>query len=318
MAFAGAAVTAYASYRTWRIDMPKVDATPDPALDYENALARLELLRDQDGPLVNPVCRTRLLTHGQRTTHAIAIFHGLSNCPQQFAQLAADLHATGYNVLLARLPGHGFERLSDEQAGMTVEGLIATANQVVDIMHGLGERVTVMGLSAGGALAAWCAQNRADVDRVVAISPALGLISTPYSADRLFTNLFGVLPNFFVWWDSELKDAVPGPPHAYPRFSSRAVSTLIRLGKIVQIQAGREPPAVDDALIILNPKDNVVRNVTARNVASDWRRHGMNVSLFEFPAEWDLPHDLIDPSHVEPRVEIVYPVLMALVLNGRD
>lgn len=305
------------SYRLWRIDTSPNAWLAEPANTYKDALDRLDRLRDLDSDRVNPACRTRLLTHGTRTARAVAIFHGLSNCPQQFAALATDLHAAGYNVLLPRLPRHGLERMTDDMAALTTSELVDSANEVVDIMQGLGDQVTVMGLSAGGALAAWCAQNRPDVDRAIAISPALGLATTPSWTDRIYANALGLLPNRFLWWDPELKDAAPGPPDAYPRIATRAVGALIRLGKIVQIQAKKAPPAIDNTLIVLNPNDDVVRNSTARAVAKDWRERGMDVTLFELPATWQLPHDLIDPGQTEQRIDIVYPVLAALTLADK-
>lgn len=311
--FAGA--LSFAGYRLGRIDALQVDVTPDPARTYDEALTRLASLRDRDDQRVNPACRTRLLTHGQRTPGAVAIFHGLSNCPQQFAELADQLYAAGYNVLLPRLPRHGLERLADDLAWLTTEEMVASAHKVVDILTGLGEDVTVMGLSAGGALAVWCAQNRTDVDRIVAISPALGLASAPSWADRLYVNAFRLLPNVFVWWDPKLKDASLGPPDAYPRIATRAIGALMRLGKLVRMQAQHVRPTVSRALFVLNPNDDVVRNTAAWEVAARWRQQGIDVTVFEFPAAWKLPHDLIDPGQVEQRVDLVYPVVAALMLN---
>lgn len=302
-------------YRMWRIEPLQLDVTPDPVSTYDEALTRFAQLRDRDSQRVNPACRTRLLTHGHRTPRAVVIFHGLSNCPQQFAALADQLHVAGYNVLLSRLPRHGMERQADDLAGLTTEEMIASATVAVDIVRGLGDDVTVMGLSAGGALAVWCAQNRNDVDRIVAISPALGLVPAPTWAERLYVNAFKLLPNVFVWWDPKLKDASPGPPDAYPRIATRAIGALMRLGKLVRSQAQHVRPTVVRALFVLNPSDDVVRNAAAREVAARWRQHGVDVDVFEFPVAWNLPHDLVDPGQVDQQVDIVYPVLAALMLN---
>ena len=206
--------TTYAGYRLWRIEPPRIECAPNPAHDYDDAMARLAARRAQEGARVNPVCRTRALTHGHRTSHAIALFHGMTSCPQQFQQLAEDLHRAGYNVLLPRLPRHGLDRLSTDLAKLTLEELTLAACESLDILHGLGEKTTVMGLSAGGALAAWCAQNRADLDRAICVSPALGFPAVPLWAARLYANGLAMLPNFFQWWDADLKETIPNPPHA--------------------------------------------------------------------------------------------------------
>ncbi len=310
--FAGAA--AYVGYRLWRIEPPHVNYTPNPARDYDDAMARLAILRALEGADVNPVCRTRALTHGRRTLHAIALFHGMTSCPQQFQRLAEDLHRAGYNVLLPRLPRHGLERLSTAQAELTVEELVVTAHKSIDILHGLGEEITVLGLSAGGALGAWCAQNRADLDRAICVSPALGFPGVPPWSARFYANGLAMLPNFFRWWDSDLKEAIPNPPHAYPRIASHAVAVMLRLGQVMALQSRRDPPGAESILVVLNPSDGVVRNECTLQIVANWRRHGAQVEVFEFPAEWRLPHDLIDPAQPAQQVARVYPLLEGLIV----
>ena len=310
---AGAGV--YVGYRLWRIEPLQIVYTSNPALDYDDAMARLAALRAREGANVNPVCRTRALTHGHRTPRAIALLHGMTTCPQQFQRLAEELHQAGYNVLLPRLPRHGLERLSTAQAGLTLEELTLMVHESVDLLHGLGEEITLMGLSAGGALTAWAAQNRSDLDRAVCISPALGFPGVPPWAARLFANGLAMMPNFFRWWDPELKEEIPNPPYAYPRIASHAVALLLRLGQLVAVQSRRRPPGAGAILVILNGNDDVVRNDSARGIVANWRRHGAQVDLFEFPADWGLPHDLIDPAQPEQQVDRVYPVLMELLMT---
>lgn len=309
--------TAYAGYRLWRIEPPHMEYAPNPAYDYDDAMARLATRRAREGARVNPVCRTRALTHGRRTAHAIVLFHGMTSCPQQFQQLAEDLHRAGYNVLLPRLPRHGLDRLSTDQAELTLEELTLTAYESLDILHGLGEKTTVLGLSAGGALAAWCAQNRDDLDRAICISPALGFPNVPPWAGRFYANGLAMLPNFFQWWDADLKEAIPNPPHAYPRIASHAVAVMLRLGQLVAVSSRRNPPKAGSVLGILNPSDEVVRNECTLQVIANWRRHGAHVDVFEFPADWGLPHDLIDPAQPDQQVARVYPLLEALIV-GRE
>src|ERR1019366_2135927 len=75
-------------------------------------------LTDLDGPNVNPLCRTRLYTHGHRTERALLLLHGFTNCPQQFDALGKRFHDDGWNVLIPRmfglqgLPGPGAAALA--------------------------------------------------------------------------------------------------------------------------------------------------------------------------------------------------------------
>jgi carboxylesterase len=51
---------------------------------------------------------------------------------------------------------------------------VAYTDEVVDIGRGLGEHLTLAGLSGGGVVTAWAAQTRADLDQAVVMSAALG------------------------------------------------------------------------------------------------------------------------------------------------
>jgi esterase/lipase len=73
--------------------------------------------------------------------------------------LGEQLCQQGYNVLAARLPYHGLkDPLTTEQSKMTAEDMAALTQETVDIAQGLGDKVTIAGLSAGGVMAAWAAQ----------------------------------------------------------------------------------------------------------------------------------------------------------------
>ena len=133
---------------------------------------------------ISTACRSILLTHGQRTEKAVVLFHGYTNCPQQFRELGQILYEQGYNALIPRLPRHGLaDRKVENLSPLTAEELRECADISVDIACGLGQKAYVAGLSAGGTLSAWVAQNRGDVTRVVLIAPALGL--TRHDGTRL-------------------------------------------------------------------------------------------------------------------------------------
>jgi pimeloyl-ACP methyl ester carboxylesterase len=150
--------------------------TDDPAATYETALARLAELQARDDETINPLCSTQLLTHGRKTQQVIVLIHGITNCPQQFVEFAPQFYQQGYNVLIPRMPHNGLaDRMTDDLKNLTAKNLRDASNAYVDIARGLGEHVTLLGLSAGGTMAAWVAQHRADVDEVVLIAPMLGI-----------------------------------------------------------------------------------------------------------------------------------------------
>jgi esterase/lipase len=97
--------------------------------------------------------------HGVRTEKVIVFFHGYSSSPQQFRQLGERFYQLGYNVLVPLLPHHGMaDRKLDNLSRLRAEELRDCADTSVDIAAGLGDKVFVGGLSAGGVIAGWIAQ----------------------------------------------------------------------------------------------------------------------------------------------------------------
>ena len=153
-----------------------LQSKPHPASGYAEAVTRFQKIQANEGQELNPVCHSILLTHGQRTEKAAVFFHGYTNCPDQFRDLGRIFYDMGYNVLIPRLPRHGLaDRKVENLTPLKAEELRDCADTSVDIACGLSQNVYVAGLSAGGTLTAWIAQNRSEVTRAVLIAPALGL-----------------------------------------------------------------------------------------------------------------------------------------------
>ena len=299
--------------RPWNV--PNVPSRPHPASSYTDAVDRITALLAREPAAMNPVCRLQFLTHDQKVDRAIILVHGYTTCPQQFKALGQRFFDAGYNVLIAPLPHHGLaDRMTEEHASLTAEELAAYADEAADIAQGLGEHVTMMGISGGGVTTAWAAQFRGDIDSAVIISPAFGFKQVPTPLTAAAMNLYTLRPNSFIWWDPVLKEASP-PPYAYPRYSTRALVQTLRLGFAIQADARRERPAVQKITVVLNANDAAVNNELTRQVVKIWQSRGANVSTYEFDASLNLDHDLIDPTQPRQRIDIVYPRLIEL--SGR-
>ncbi len=283
-----------------------------PASGYADALVRLRAWTADEGDDVNPLCRTSLLDHGRQTEHAIVFVHGFTNCPYQFHQLAALAHQQGWNALSLRLTGHGFaDPLTTALDKVRPKNLIDITNTGIDIGRGLGKKLTLFGFSLGGLLAAWAAQHRADLDHAVLVSPAFGVQALQPAQRRALAYLLAAWPNFFQWWHPTLKEKRVGPLHAYPRFGSRSLAAMLRLGMIAQREATLAQPQTRAITVVTNPCDKVVDNQTTAQVVAAWQAHGTAVETHQFPQEWELIHDLIDPTQPEQQIERVYPLLLA-------
>jgi pimeloyl-ACP methyl ester carboxylesterase len=311
---AGAATVGGATGLAWlsRIKARGLEARPDPAPNYPEGVARLAQLETAEDETILDVCRTRGLLHGHRTAQAVILVHGLTNCPQQWAPFAELLYARGCNVLLPRMPRHGLaDRMTTEPSRLRAEELRDFADRVVDAAAGLGDRVTIVGLSAGGIVGAWAAQYRPEVARAVLISPSLGFGQYARWLQLLFMNLALALPDIETHRFSKAERVMP---YAYVGWSSRALGEVLRLGVATARAAVQSRPACQHLVVVTNAADTAVSNQLTRQLVTAWQSRGLQrVEYYDLERELKLEHDLIDPNNPRQRVDLVYPILLNLI-----
>jgi len=293
----------------------KIPVSPSrPAADYAAAMTRVAALQAKDGPDVREDSRTRLWTRGEKTDRVIVYYHGYTNAPPQFNQMGEDFFQRGYTVLVPRLPYHGLrDPLTKEQEKLTAAELAQLTQETVDIAQGLGAKVTIAGLSAGGVMAAWAAQNRADIDLAVGMAPAAGLPFVPQWVSTLFRKASPHLPSMYIWWDPRVKAKINRPAHAYPRFSTRGLAEVFRLGREVLDAAGMTAPAARRILSVTSAFDTAVHLPTVHRLETRWKEHGANIRTYEFARDLKIWHDMIDPTSPTQQIAITYPVLIDLI-----
>ncbi len=289
---------------------------PGPLDRYAEGTSIAVSLQQLDGPNVNPLCRTRLYSHGRRSEHALVLLHGFTNCPQQFDELGKRFFDMGWNVLIPRYPRHGYaDRLNTSVAELRTEHLVAVASRSVDAAAGLGERVTVAGLSLGGVLSAHLAQTHDGIELAVLIAPMFGLKGIPGPLHPVLARVAYLLPNFYVWWDAKEKERL-SPAHAYPRWATHAYAALFQTASAVLKDARAARPKAASLAVITNAAEPGLDNRFTYQLVESWRQRGADVATFEFPATDHLPHDLIDPANPEQNTELVYPVVIRTILGG--
>jgi pimeloyl-ACP methyl ester carboxylesterase len=311
VALTGIALKAFARQTTDGLDTVQ----GDPAIDYETAMARFAQVQAQEeaDDALNPVCRSKLLTHGSKTERVIILMHGITNCPQQFVELAPRFFELGYNVLIPRMPRNGHaDTNTDALKYLTAIELRDCSTTMVDIARGLGEHVTYLGLSVGGVMAAWVAQYRADVNKAVLIAPSFTI--SPYlgvGPSKVFMRLFLTMPNIMTQRIMPFKD---GPDHNYLGFATRGLGEMMRLGFNVYNTSRSTKPATQAVLLITNAADPAVNNNITRKVVQRWQANGLErLETYEFDAKYKLLHDLIDPGQRYQKVDISYPILLDLI-----
>ncbi len=286
--------------------------TTTTTLSYDAAVERIKAIQSKEGADIDPVCCTRLWTHGQKTPRVLVYFHGYTNCPAQLDQLGETLYQKGFNVYVPRLPFHGLKDLmTTQQANLTADMLVRLTNDSIDIAHGLGESVTVMGLSAGGVMAAYAAQFRGDVDLAVVIGPSFGIPFAPSFVSSFAEFIVPHIPNIFIWWDPRVKEKIQGPPYGYPRFSTHALIQVFKAGESVLAEAKHKPPAAKQVILITTAADTAIHLPTAHKLGKEWKTSAPDrVQVREFAKDDNIIHDMIDPRQTAQQIDVVYPVIL--------
>ena len=95
--------------------------------------------------------------------------HGYTGNPQSMRPLAEAIADQGYSVEMIRLPGHG--TALEDLIPMRWEDFRDAASQAYDELAARSEKIAIVGLSMGGGICAWLAENRRDLDAMVVINP---------------------------------------------------------------------------------------------------------------------------------------------------
>jgi esterase/lipase len=290
-----------------------LESRPNSLQRYTEAVTRFEALAEDEQTQCFPLGRSLLLAHGHQTPLAFVLIHGMTNSPHQFAEFGQLLWAQGHNVLIPRLPYHGLRsaRLR-EMWSLRAEDLRAYSDEAVDLAAGLGEKVIVIGVSGGGTVAAWIAQNRAEVVQAVIIAPFMGAPGWARTVSSLLMNACCRLPSIDFSNPNE-------PPRnwVYKGQTTRPLAETLRLTKALLRQAAAQPPAAGRIIALTMAGDIQVDNTVTDRLIETWQKAGGDVLAYEFDRAADVPHNPIDPSAHPAKRQLAYQTMLEL-LSERD
>ena len=291
------------------VPVPELPSSPDPAADYDEAVQRFDAISAaEEGILMSPKSASVLLTHGEKTDKVYVLVHGWTNSPFQWLDFGQMLYDKGHNVLIMRMPYHG---LASKDVGelqhASPELMRDYGDDVIDIAAGLGDEIHVVGLSVGGSVTSWIAQNRPDVTRTMPISPMYGISVLPKFVDYLLLNIAYRLPNINLTSPSE-----PQREHVYRGQSTKGVANVMLFGRGLFNQAKAEPTAVSDIIVVTNANDTTVNNKLTDDLTEIWRSMGASPETYVFPEELGYPHNSIDRTS-NPEADAVYATLLELL-----
>jgi carboxylesterase len=283
---------------------------PQPVADYDAAIARARLFQRGDS-IATTTGRSVLRVHGHRTPRAFVLFHGLTNSPYQFRDLADSIYAAGDNVFVPRLPWHALPGGTQRDlARITATALRDAADASVDIASGLGDTVVVFGLSLGGTIAAWVAQFR-PVGRVVIAAPALGVSHVTAALETPLMDLALRLPDY-----SHDDPADSRRPDRMPGWCSRGIAQMMKLGLAARRSASASAPNTRAIRMLVNAHDQTVNRTLIDDLVASWMARGASVETYELSDTLRLPHDIVDPTEPGAKPSVTEPVILAL-LYGR-
>lgn len=309
-----AAALALCAFYVFRV--PRFASTPAPAKTFQEAMAKFSALQKEEEALpLRPEGRSRIFSHGKKTARVFVLLHGLTNCPEQFVPLARILFDSGANVVLPRARYAGYaDRLNDLQGLQSGQDLLDQAAVGLDIAAGLGDRVSLVGLSGSAVAAAWMAENREGIESVLLLSPFFSLYGHPVWMIDFLSAVLSKLPNFYKWWNDDLQDKLPGPPYVYPRYGSRCMADTVQLSRNVRANMDRRPLQCGRMDILITGTDVGANNNLSRKMEEDWNaRSPGSVTLFEFPKQDGVPHDMVDRFQPDQKTAISYPKILQLL-----
>ncbi len=278
-----------------------------PQSPYDRSVAAIARRQAVDDSVAAPGARSILLTSGAPAPRVIVLLHGLTDSPRQFEAFAYLLYADGNNVYVPRLPQHGLRGGNvGALSALTAAQLRGVADSVVNEARGLGDSVVVVGLSMGGTVGAWIAQQR-QVSRVVLIAPAIEPGRIPSLLDRPLIGLADRLPSM-----TRRSRPDTARPDREAGFDSHAAAQIFQLGGSILSDAARVAPRTPEMVVLVNAADRTVKESAAEALSRDWSRHGAKVSVFELPDSLRLPHNIIDPIRGRTRSDAVLGLLRAL------
>jgi alpha-beta hydrolase superfamily lysophospholipase len=301
----------------WRV--PDFVSIPEPAENYQKAIEKFRAIEKAESAL--PLCpegRSRLLTQGHKTERVFVLLHGLTNCPEQFIPLARILHESGANVVLPRARYAGFaDRMNSVQGLQSGQDLLDQAAIGLDIAAGLGDHISLVGLSGSAVAAAWMAQNRDGIESVVLVSPFFGVHGQPVALIDGISTVLARAPNFYLWWNDKQKEALAGPSYAYPRFGTRCMADTIELSRGVRDHLVSDPLRASRMEILTSACDKAANSEQTNQLASQWQQKDPGrVSIYEFHRALAVPHDMIDPNQPDAKTQITYAKVLELLRVG--
>lgn len=185
---------------------PKFDPVSDQPMTFTTAPADLDqaIARDEAAIALKPDNQARIIwadsTRKQKTPYSIIYIPGFGASWAEGDPVNRNIaRKFGCNLYLARTAEHGLTS-PDALKDLTPASYAASAERALAVGKAIGEKVIVMGTSAGGMLTLYLAQHHPEIHSLIVYSPC---IATANPGLKLATRP----------WGKQLLDKVMGGEH---------------------------------------------------------------------------------------------------------
>jgi carboxylesterase len=152
------------------------------------------------------------------------LLHGFTAAPHEMVRLGAHLANNGYTALGPRLAGHGTSL--DDLARTRWPDWLASAQDGLELLRGMCDRIVLMGMSMGGLLAVLLAADQPPAGLVLMSTPVT-LLQSPLR--RWLKPLSLIVPRVKKGPPDWFDPSVNAERVAYPAYSTRAAAEVQEL-----------------------------------------------------------------------------------------
>lgn len=241
--------------------------------------------REDALPIRNEKCRSKFYFHPHPTPKVFLFLHGFTAGPYQFDPLGQALFKAGYNVLVPLQPGHGIAGHWDgdnppplpEDPQVYKQFVLEWVQQAKQ----LGKQLFIGGLSTGGTLSAWLAQQYPQhIEKSLLFAPYLG------GNNILVDWLVEVLPFYYEWLNKDN----PGN-FGYDGFRIPALRLFLDIGEQVLDQA--KTTSARPMLIVSSESDQAVNLQEHRELFEAVVQFQPNSWYYCFEKQKKIPHTMM-------------------------
>ena len=209
---------------------------------------------------IRPGCEPKIIYHGSKKDNVIVLIHGLTDSPYFMEAIGERFALMGFNVLIPLLPGHGL-KAPQGMRDVKLEQWQEEVNFAVEYAKQLGDKISIGGLSTGGTLSVWKAQNSPNEINggVFLFSAALDIAGKQGDFIEKLARTIFIRPLAAIFQDATQDSLVGNEPDDNPyRYSRMDFDGAAQLSKAIQLV---EKAQISQPLFVAHSEDDSAADI---------------------------------------------------------